>query len=441
MLRGNYYFYSDLQQRLDLSKIQDRPLSIEAPKHINTHQYPVPVTSSDNHSPPSIASKLKRLSITTDPTNIGTAGDTHMVFQASSANTGKLFTLPPPTDENTTTHFLFTQRTGSTCYSDAEYHLPNGTLEQLHGVCTPTQGNRNTGPSGNTSQLHLNRTSLDKCTDGHENLTSNTAITTPMPTEPTMVPPNPPTAAGLIKDNGSNGVKESQTTIPGSDSLTYDHNVMRTPSLQSGSSIDSTDDSAEVDPIQASEDDHYAMITSGGIKPASCSKGVEKQKRQRCKHCVKYKEETNVLKVELNKLQRTLSREREQSNAQVASLREEIYHVEQHANYEITQCQIYVHNAEVRHQDAARTIQRLQRELQLVGKERDSIKNAYDSCLERCHMLEAELQRVDSMQCPEHHEQYDNTIAPNPISQQPNYYSVHTPRQSGVRHITTSLDD
>ena len=437
-----YYFYSDLQQRLDLSNIQDRPLPssspIELPKYTNTLQYPAPVTSSDDHSP-SVVSRLKRLSLATDPANVGSAGDTHTDFCTTSGNNGKLFTLPPPSDENTTTHD--NQRTGSRCYNDTEYPLPKGTLEQLNDVCTPTEDSRNTEPiSGNILQPHLNRTTLGKHTDSHGNSTSSniTPMTTSMPSEPTKVSPNPPTAAGSIKDNGSNGVTESQTKVPGSDSLTYNHNVIRTPSLQSGSSIDSTDDSAEVDPIQVSElseGDHYAMITSGGIKPASCSKGVEKQKRQRCKHCVKYKEETNVLKVELNKLQQTLSREREQSNAQVASFREEIYHVEQHANYEITQCQIYIHNAELRHEDAARTIQKLQRELQLVKKERDSIKNAYDLCSERCQMLEAELQRVDSMQCPQDYELYDNTIAPNPISQQPNYYSVHTQQDSQVYGI------
>jgi hypothetical protein len=204
---------------------------------------------------------------------------------------------------------------------------------------------------------------------------------------------------------------------------------MRTPSLQSDSSIDSTDDSAEVDPIQASEKsggDDYTVITGGGLKPAGCSKGVEKQKRQRCERCVQYKEETSNLKKELHKLQRTLSSEREQSNAQVDRFREEIYQVEQEAKYEISQSQIRMRDAELRHQNAARIIQKLQRELQLVENERDSLKSTYDSCWERCQMLTAELKTVNSMQCPEYYEQYDNTVTPDPISHHPNDYSIHT---------------
>ena len=41
-------------------------------------------------------------------------------------------------------------------------------------------------------------------------------------------------------------------------------------------------------------------------------------------------------------------------------------------------------------------------------------------------MLKAELQRVDSMQCPEYYEQCDNNIAPNPMSYLPSGYSAHT---------------
>ena len=427
------------------------------------------MTSSDNPSP-SVTSRLQHLSITTDPATTGIAGDPHTVasspghtqffnatqgkpgneatrtvFHSSSANTGQLFTLPPPVDDNTTTHF--SQGTGSFRYT--EYPQPNSmVLEQIHAqsVCTPTQGSISTEPSGSTSHLHLNKTQThDKPTDGHGNVTAssnnNMAMSTSMrmPTERTIpVSPNPPTAsAWLIKEGGSNGpgVSESQTTAPGSDSLVYDHSVMRSPSLRSESSIESTDDSAEVDPIQASEQSEGAMftITSGGLKPASCSKsGGGKRKRQRCEHCVKYKKESNDLKKELVELQRTLSREREQSNVQVAGFREEIYRVEQQANYEIAQCQIHiVRDAELRHHDASRIIQKLQRELQLVEKERDGFKNAYDSCLERCQMLQAELQRVDSMQCPDYcYEQYDNAIAPYPHNF--NNYSAHTQEDSQV---------
>lgn len=391
----NINSYSDLQQRLDSLNPHDTlslPLSspLEIPKHISTLQHPGPVTSSDNHSP-TLASKLKRLSITTDLANIGIPGDTHRVASSPghspffnttvsykkpgdeamhTANAGKLFTLPPPCDERT----------------------------------------------------------LNRHTNDHGNLTtSNTvAMTTPMPTEPTVpVPLSPPTTAEGL----SNGVTESQTTAAGSDSLAYHHKVMKTPSLQNGSSTDSTDDSAEVDPIQASEKsvgDDCTILTSGGLKPAGCSKGIEKQKRQRCEHCVQYKEETSHLKKELHKLQRTLSSEREQSNAQVDNFREEIYRIEQQAKYEIGLSQICMCDAELRHQHAARIIQKLQRELQLMEKERDSFKNAYDSCLERCQMLKADLQRVDSMQCPEYDKQYDNTTTPDSIPHDPNnYYSVH----------------
>ena len=414
-----YSFYSDLQQRLDLSNIQDKPLPssspIEAPNYIHALQYPV--ISSDPHSH-SIASKLKRLSITPDPPNIVTARDTHTVFHASSAN-DKLFTLPPPSDENAISHF--SQRNGSSPPT-------NDVSEKLHSVCTPTQGSRNTEPSGNITQSHPKPT--NKRPDGHKASTGIDIATTTLPTSAPMEPsPNPSPVPEVIKNEGS-GVTESQTTAPGSDSLSYHHNFMRNPSLQSGSSIDSTDDSAEVDPVQVSEQQegecYHSVIINGGLKPAGCSKGIEKQKRQRCRHCVKHKEESNKLKEELNKVQRTLSREREQSSAQAANFREELYLVEQHANYEISQCQTYAHNVELRHQDAAITIHRLRLELQQVERERDNIKNAYDSCLERCQVLKAELQRVDSMQCPEYYEQYDNTIAPNPMSYQPSDYSAHT---------------
>lgn len=366
------------------------PLSspLETPKHISTLQHPGPVASSDNHSP-SLAGKFKHLSITTDPANIRTPGDTHTVASspgysqvfnatvsctkpgdeamhtvllASTANAGKLFTLPPPCDERT----------------------------------------------------------LNGYTDDHGNLTTNNTVTmtTPMPTEPTVsVPPSPPT---ITAEGLSNGVTESQTIAAGSDSLAYHHNVMKSPSLQSGSSIDSTDDSAEVDPIQASEKSEGSsctMLTSGSLKPAGCSKGIEKQKRKRCERCVQYKEETSHLKKELHKFQRMLSSEREQNNAQVDSFREEIYHIEQQAKYEIGLSQSRMCDAELRHQQAARIIQKLQRELQLVEKERDTLKNAYDLCSERCQMLKADLHRVDSMQCPEYsnYEQYNNTITPDSI--------------------------
>ena len=411
------------------------------------------MTSSGGHIP-TITTKIKDLSITTDPANTETAGDTqctaeflpkpgeeaiHKVYQASSANTGKLFALPPPSNEDGTTHF--SQRTGSRYYNEAasQYPPPNGTvLQQLHGVCAPTQGSRNTKPSENTSQSRR----LDKPIGIHGNLNPGgiAMMTTQMTTEPTAsLHTNPPIAAVvLIEENGSNGVTESQTTAPGSDSITFHHSIMRTPSLQSGSSIDSTDDSAEVDPIQASEQstvtsNHQAMITNGGLKPAACSKpSGEKQKRQRCKHCVKYREESDSLKKEVAKFERTLSREREQSNAQVASLREEIYHVEQQAKHVITQIEYHImHDAELRHQSAARTIQRLQRELQLVQRERDSFKNAYDSCLERCQMLSTELQRVDSMQCPEY------AMDPNPASNH-NYNSMHTQEDGQIHYYDRS---
>ena len=358
----------------------------------NGIQHPPPLASSDHHTY-SIADTLAQLSIT-GSAKIGTNSNAHTLFHASADD--KLFMLQPPSGERTMTHVgERTSRTGS-----KNNGVSTSSKNMSEELCTPNQASENVKESSEIDILHHKSSStatksVDKLAhdqSGHRNLSGfEITTTTPTPSEPTIPPPNPPTAPELIKDSGS-GMTESQTTALGSDSLVYNH--MRNPSLLSSSSIDSTDDSctsSEINPIQVSEQKEgecYPVVTGGGIRPASCSKGVEKQKRQRCKHCAKLKKESNALKEELHKVQRTVSREREQNDSQVADFKEQLFLVEQQAHYQLTQ---YVRHSELRHQAAARTIQKLQRELQQIEKEKECVKNAYDCCLERFQTFKTEL--------------------------------------------------
>ena len=224
------------------------------------------------------------------------------------------------------------------------------------------------------------------------------STTVPTPSEPTVppLPANPQTSLSQGEDSKS-GITESQDAV-GSDYLSCGH--LRRPSLHSSSSIDSSGSpfpSPEINPVQVSEKSpgEYHPLANDGKRPI----------RQRCRKCAKLKQETKTLKEKLDKVQSEWNTEREQNTEQVRGLREEL-HRQRLDNYELKQ---RVFGTEVRHREATRTVQRLQMELQrmtqlfkLQQTEQARLKEAYDCCLvAKCELLKVQLQRADSMQCPE----------------------------------------
>lgn len=174
----------------------------------------------------------------------------------------------------------------------------------------------------------------------------------------------------------------------------------RRPSLNSSSSVDSNSSQfssleAYSGPIQVSE------RSPGEYHPLSNKRSV----RPRCKKCAKLKQESNTLKEKIDKVQSEWDTEREQNTKQVKYLIEEL-HRQRQDNYELTQ---RVYCTEVRHREASRTIQKLQLELQtmttlikLQEAEQIKLKESYDYCFKtKCELLKVQLQRADSMQCPE----------------------------------------
>lgn len=218
------------------------------------------------------------------------------------------------------------------------------------------------------------------------------ATTVPTPSEPTIPLPNPQTS----QSHDESGLTESQEAV-GSDYLSCGH--LRRPSLQSSSSVDSCSSpfpSPEINPVQVSEK------STGEYHPLAQSK---RPIRTRCRKCAKLKQESNTLKEKLNKVQSEWNTEREQNTKQVRELIEQL-HQQRQDNYELTQ---RVHGSEVRHREATRTIQKLQGELQnmtrlfkLQQTEQVRLKEAYDHCFTaKCELFKVQLQRADSMQCPE----------------------------------------
>ena len=270
------------------------------------------------------------------------------------------------------------------------------------------------------------------------------ATTAPTPSEPTVPLPNPQTSLSQNEESKS-GITESQDAV-GSDYLSCSH--LRRPSLQSTSSIDSSNSpfsSLEINPVQVSEK------SPGEYLPLGQSK---RPIRQRCRKCVKLKQESNMLKEKLDKVQSEWNTEREQNTKQVRELIEEL-HRQRVDNYELKQ---RVYGSEVRHREATKTIQKLQMELQnmtqlfrLQQTEHARLKEAYDCCLiAKCELFKVQLQRADSMQCPEetycenaadmsHHGQYSMNNGPNHYTngdheqtmtttewQTANYQAMHT---------------
>ena len=224
------------------------------------------------------------------------------------------------------------------------------------------------------------------------------STTVPTLSEPTVppLPANPQTSLSQDEDSKS-GVTESQDAV-GSDYLSCGH--LRRPSLYSSSSVDSSGSpfpSPEINPIQVSEKSpgEYHPLANDGKRPI----------RQRCRKCAKLKQEAKMLKEKLDKVQSEWNTERERNTEQVRGLREEL-HRQRLDNYELKQ---RVFGTEVKHREATKTIQSLRMELQrmtqlflLQQTEQARLKEAYDCCLvAKCELLKVQLQRADSMQCPE----------------------------------------
>lgn len=246
------------------------------------------------------------------------------------------------------------------------------------------------------------------------------ATTAPTPSQPTVPLPNPQTSPSQEGD-GKSGIRESQDAV-GSDYLSCGH--LRCPSLQSSSSVDSSGSPfplPEINPIQVSEK------SPSEYHPLAESK---RPIRQRCRKCAKLKQESNTLKEKLHEVQSEWNTERQQNTEQIKGLREEL-HRQRLDNYELKQ---RVYGSEVRHREATKTIQKLQMELgnmtqlfRLQQTEQAKLKEAYDcSFMAKCELLKVQLQRADSLQCPEeagyydintaemsHHGQYSMNSGPN----------------------------
>ena len=174
------------------------------------------------------------------------------------------------------------------------------------------------------------------------------------------------------------------------------------PLLDRSSSTESTNSpqpSPEIDAVQVTE------TSPGEYHPLADSECFKKiKRRRRCKHCEMLKKESDAVREELAKLQETLKKDRERSNAQVDDLKEQLYR-ERLENYELKQ---RIYNSELRHREAAKTIQHLKIELQemreltnIMEGEQAGLKQAYLSCYAKCQLFRVRLQRADSMQCQE----------------------------------------
>lgn len=347
----------------------------------------------------------------------------------------KLFTSnasSPPTDTSAAEVQCGDGKTSRAGLNNTDYGVTRSrsapheiTSEEQHGL---NQVSGSKEPLGDISLRHNPPRVL---ADGQRNSSGFEIVTTaptptPTPLEPTMPPTT--TAPQFTGDNYCNedsnrmklddhsqdkstptrysGVTESQKDALGSDLLSCGH-IRRLSSSSSTGSTDSPYPSPEVDPVQVSEQSpgEYHPLASGGIEPA---KSVVKQRRQRCKQCAKLKKESNALREELDKVQRALDIERDQNNRQVDDLKQQLHH-QQQANYALINV---IHDSELRHQVAERTIQHLQRELQrmkilnhLLEDEKAGIKRAYEA---KCEFFRVELQRADSMHCYDS-EYYENT--------------------------------
>ena len=281
-----------------------------------------------------------------------------------------------------------------------------------------SQGGR--GRESVKSSLPQELSCLDQLPDMNSSLPDSGiefATIAPTPSEPTVPLPNPHTPLSQDEESKS-GITESQDAV-GSDYLSCGH--LRCPSLKSTSSIDSNSplSSLETNPVQVSEK------SPGEYHPLAQSK---RPFRQRCRKCAKLKQESNMLKEKLDKVQSEWNTEREQNTKQIRELKEEL-HRQRLDTYELKQC---VYGSEVRHRKATKTIQKLQMELQnmtqlfkLQQTEHARLKEAYDCCLiAKCELFKVQLQRADSMQCPEemyrenaadnsHYEQYSMNNGPN----------------------------
>ena len=246
------------------------------------------------------------------------------------------------------------------------------------------------------------------------------STTAPTPSEPTIPLSNPQASpTGSQSENSNSDIIESQDTAVGANYLACGH--LRRPSLNSSSSVDSSDSpfpSPEINPVQVSEK------SPGEYHPLA---GTKRSVRPRCRKCAKLKEESNTLREKVNQVQSEWDTERKQNTKQIRDLVEEL-HRQRQANYELTQ---RVYSRDLRHREASRTIQQLQMELQqmthlfqLQEAEQARLKEAYDYCFRtKCELFKVRLQRADSMQC---HEtiQYENVAD---MSQHEQYPMHNTP--------------
>ena len=395
---------SDLHLALDLSSI---PSPLGNPT--TSPKYPPAVTESHHHpiNPELLTRNFAQLNVSNSVASRSPSTGT-----STAANDRKPSTANPTTTNEPTSSASHPQ-------DSVKEHPDHGdflTSDSGHYTASTTHAQEN--PQNKQHNFH-----------GFEVTTTAPTPQEAQPNQLTAPPGNESniTARGEKSHIGCSGITESQTTEPGSNFLSY-HQISRHPSLHSSSSVESNDssicDSAEIDPIQASEENpgEGEPLVSGGIKPGSCSNHrANRQNRQRCKHCTRLKKESIALKEELNKVKRTLSSEREQSNKQVNDLKEQLYGVEQKA----TGFTHHIYNLEQRHQDAERTIHKLRRELQLLEAEKFHLKNAYDVCLARCDTMKAELERADSLQCPDYEDYHTATNEQNPMAMQHQPEQVH----------------
>ena len=387
------------------------PLFTSVPPHKEPLYHTAPADPQDSKSLEDLGNKLGRVNI--DGESASPRSSTKKMLASESTALGTSHKLPPssspqtgaksvaPGDRNPPGIDLKTTKEGTTGGP-----LPQDALEQQQCRQTELSGKElsDTKCWGTVSTLTL---------DELKNNPAGIKIATTAPT-PIDTPPNPSAAPQSTEDNengyshwgddGSTKEVESHLLEPGS-SPHLNRRITQNPSLMSSSSIDSNDsgtcESGEIEPVQESKqytDRHSPFVSSGGIMPGACAtKTTERPKRQRCSRCTKLKKELLALKEQYGSLNRILMSEREQSTAQVNDLKEQVFRAEQ-AERQFRQ---YENDSERRHQHAAQTIQNLQRNLQLVEKEKRGLKMAHDSCMERYEMLRADYVRANSLQCPD----------------------------------------
>ena len=468
------------------------PLFTSMPPHKEPPHHTAPADPHDSKSLEDLRDELARVNIDGESASPRSSTKKLLASESTAMVTETSHELPhssspqtgtksvAPSDRNPPGIDLKTTKEGTTGGP-----LPQDALEQQQCGQTELSGKDLSDTKCRGTVKSHDTLTLDELKDCHTNPagTIEIATTAPTPVDTQHQPGTAPQSTvedengrqrsrecSHLGDSGTtSGTKESQLLEPGSNNITYrDRQISRNPSLMSSSSIDSNDstyESTEIDPIQASEQNPNEChpLISGDADIMAARKDRGKLRRQRCSQCKHSKEKITVLEGQLSEVEQTLISERKQNDKQVNDLKEQLFRTQQEAEQRHRQD---MYNSDQRHQQMAgilvgleqelqrmrqeleRTkqaakheVQRTKQELRMEREEKQFLKKAYDLCL-----MKQELKRADSMQCEEYCDSHDTVYRDGQGANQmahDHYHNVSGPRsvphQPDIHNQTMTL--